>query len=255
MYDFVTWFFRPYTLLLVCLIVALVRAWWLERECRRRLVWLIIPLLALISLSTPTAAFLALGSLEWSYPPTERTPNSDDVVIVLTGSMSIPDRVRRKAELGESSLYRSQHTAELYKRGAPQLVIVSGGKVDANRPGPACSEVMRDYLIQLGVEPSHILVEAGSRNTYESAVACRELLRSQPHDGVFLVTEATHMARSHACFRAQGIEVVPAPCHHRATEFRWSIWEFLPSSSGLNTVETAAHEWIGMIWYWLKGRI
>lgn len=255
MYPFIVWFFRPYSLLLAFTIGGLVRLWWMERDGRRRFLWPIIPLLVLIFLSTPTAAFLALGSLEWSYPPTDYTPNADDVVIVLTGNVFSPDRVRRKAELADSSLYRCRHAAELYKRGVPRLVIVSGGKVNPGRAGPACSEVMRDYLIQLGTDPSRILVESRSRDTHESAVACAELLRSHPHDRVFLVTEATHMARSHACFRAQGVEVVPAPCHHRATEFRWSIWKFLPVSSKLNQVETVAHEWIGMVWYWLKGRV
>lgn len=50
------------------------------------------------------------------------------------------------------------------------------------------------------------------------------------------------------------LEVVAA-CRHRATEFSWSIWKFLPSSGGLNSVEIAAHEWIGLAWYWMKGRI
>ncbi len=73
------------------------------------------------------------------------------------------------------------------------MVVISGGKVDPETPGPACSEVMRDYLLQLGVKSSDLLVEDRSRSTYESAVACREILQSRPDGKVFLVTEATHI--------------------------------------------------------------
>ena len=73
--------------------------------------------------------------------------------------------------------------------------------------------------------------------------------------GVLLVTDATHMRRSEACFRAEGIEVVPAACRHLATEFRCSPRKSLPSTSALKDLETAAHEWIGLAWYWLHGRV
>jgi len=255
MYSIVKCFFRPYTFFLLAMVLAVAVFWWQRTVSRRRLLWLIAPFLALIVTSTPVAAFLILGTLEWQYPPTTDIPGAEDVIIVLTGSVDPPDKVRLHAELGESSFHRCQHAAELYRRGDPCLVLITGGKVYADTPGPASSEVMRDYLLQLGVEPSHLQIENGSRSTYESAVACRDLLRSQPHDRVFLVTCATHMARSRACFRAQGIEVVPAACNHLATEFRFRFAKFLPSSSALKDVETVAHEWIGLAWYWLHGRI
>lgn len=255
MYDYAVWFFRPYTLVLVLMALVLVGLWRRHREARRRLLCLIVLFLALAGLSTPVAAFLAMGTLEWSYPPTSVVPAADDTIVVLTGGVRTPDTVRQYAELGESSVCRCQHAAVLYHRRDACTVIVSGGKVHPETPGPPCSEVMRDYLVQLGVKRSHLLVEDRSRTTHESAVACREVLNSRPHGKVLLVTEATHMARSHACFRAQGMEVIPAACSHQATEFQFTLSTFLPSSGALKDVETAAHEWIGLAWYWLHGRI
>lgn len=255
MYYFIAWFVRPYTLLLLLTSAALFGMWRRHRDARRRALLLMAPLLALVVLSTPAVAFLAMGTLEWAYPPTTDAPNAGDIIVVLTGSMRAPDAVRARAELGENSIYRCQHAAALYERGEPCVVLVSGGKVHRETPGPPCSEVMRDYLVQLGVESSHLLVEDRSRTTYESALNCPEVFRPKSPDKVFLVTEATHMRRSVACFRSQGIEVIPAACHHRATEFRLGIWGFLPSASALVDVEAVAHEWIGLTWYWLHGRI
>lgn len=105
------------------------------------------------------------------------------------------------------------------------------------------------------MRPSDVRVEDRSRTTHESAVACRGLLESRVGGRVLLVTDATHMRRSEACFRAEGIEVVPAACRHLATEFRCSPRKSLPSTSALKDLETAAHEWIGLAWYWLHGRV
>lgn len=255
MYSLAKWLCRPYTLLLLFTALALVGLWRRDHKARRRLLWLIIPLVTLTALSTPAVAFLAMGTLEWAYPPTTVVPGAADTIVVLSGSVRVPDRVRQYAELTESSVCRCQQAAALYHRGDPCRVVVSGGKVHPETPGPPSAEVMRDYLVQLGVKPSHVLVEDQSRTTHESAAACREILNARPHGKILLVTEATHMCRSCASFRAEGIEVIPAACNHRATEFRFKLSKFLPSSSALRDVETAAHEWIGLAWYWLHGRI
>lgn len=255
MYYYLAWLCRPYTLLLLLMAVSLIGLWRRHRDARRRLPWLIVPFAALTGLSTPAVAFLALGTLEWAFPPTSAVPDVDDTIVVLAGSVHPASTPQQRAELGESTIQRCQYAAALYHHGGSCKIVVSGGKVRAETPGPPCAEAMGDYLAQLGVRRSHLVVEDQSRSTHESAVACREILDSQSHGRVFLVTEATHMARSRACFRAQGMEVIPAGCHYRAAEFRFKLSKFLPSSSALKNVETAAHEWIGLAWYWLYGRI
>jgi hypothetical protein len=57
------------------------------------------------------------------------------------------------------------------------------------------------------------------------------------------------------CFRKQGFEVIPSGCHHKATEFELSMYTFLPAVEALGCSEEAAHEWIGLAWYWFAGRI
>ena len=52
-----------------------------------------------------------------------------------------------------------------------------------------------------------------------------------------------------------GILVVPAGCRYRATEFFWTVFNFLPSAGAANSNQEVIHEWMGLAWYWLKGRI
>jgi uncharacterized SAM-binding protein YcdF (DUF218 family) len=114
---------------------------------------------------------------------------------------------------------------------------------------------MRDMLIKLGVDASDLKTESSSRSTYENAVECRRLLERQGIRKILLVTEATHMRRAVLCFRKEGIEVVPAACHHRATDFEWSILNFLPSPSAADGIADSIHEWLGLAWYRLRGWI
>ena len=72
---------------------------------------------------------------------------------------------------------------------------------------------------------------------------------------VDLVTDALHMSRAVQCFRKQGVEVVPAPCHYQAGGLEGSLVDFLPTANAVEECRDAAHEWLGSLWYRLKGRM
>jgi uncharacterized SAM-binding protein YcdF (DUF218 family) len=63
------------------------------------------------------------------------------------------------------------------------------------------------------------------------------------------------MYRAARTFRKQGFAVVPAPCHHRATQFDARLIDFLPSAGAARNCEAALYEWLGTAWYWLRGRL
>ena len=72
---------------------------------------------------------------------------------------------------------------------------------------------------------------------------------------VLLVTSAVHMPRAAACFRQQGVNVVPAPCDHLAGPVQLSATSFWPNATAGVKFQTAAREWLGLTWYRLKGRL
>jgi uncharacterized SAM-binding protein YcdF (DUF218 family) len=114
---------------------------------------------------------------------------------------------------------------------------------------------MRDFLRDQGLSGADLIVEDQSRTTYENAVECRKLLEERRIRKVVLVTDAVHMFRALRSFRKQGIVAVPSACHHRATEFGWTIWDILPSAGAVGNHQRALHEWLGFVWYWAKGRV
>jgi uncharacterized SAM-binding protein YcdF (DUF218 family) len=255
MYSFINYLLRPYTLALLFLAIGLVLTWRRRREGRRQLLWVVVPFLALVGLSLPAVGHLAVGSLEWRHPPLADRPQDVGAIVVLGSSVLAPDRGRERPELDSSAVHRCLEAARLYRQGKPCPVLVSGGKPDPTVPGPACAELMAELLVRLGVSAGDVLVESASRTTYENAVESRKVLEGRQVSRVVLVTEASHLRRAVLCFRKQGLEVVPAGGYYRKTEFGWSLQAFLPTVSALSDCETAAHEWVGLAWYWLRGRV
>jgi uncharacterized SAM-binding protein YcdF (DUF218 family) len=243
----------PYRLLVLLLGVGVATLW--RRRCvpARRLLVTTLAYAALVLLSTPALAHLSLGTLEWRYPPTESRPDDVEAIVVLGGGMDPPDAVRLRAELGEESLYRCLHAAAVYRRGKPCPVVVCGGRITPGPSTPPLAGLMREFLRDLGVDDRDIIVEDRSRSTHENAVECRERLRERGIGKIVLVTDAIHMFRALHSFRKQAIQAMPSACHHRATEFEWTIGNFLPSASAVQKQQRAFHEWIGSAWYGLKG--
>jgi uncharacterized SAM-binding protein YcdF (DUF218 family) len=255
MYHLLLALLRPYVLLHLLLGAGLLAIWFRSPAVRR---WLLLPIgawLCMWAVSSPVTSYFLLGSLEWAYPPAD-DPASVDAIVVLSGNHLQPDRVRRQAEPGSSTMTRCRYAAQLYHAVGPLHIIVTGGKAKASTSGPGCAALMRDLLLDLRVEDRHIIVENASRSTYENAVETRKHLDSLGINTIALVTDASHMRRAVLCFQKQNITVIPAPTGHRATELDRSLFNnLLPSPAALEGCHTALHEWLGLAWYRFKNRI
>ncbi|MCE9548567.1 MAG: YdcF family protein [Planctomycetia bacterium] len=248
-------FLHPLPLLFLGVAAAMIWCWRRQPEARRRLRWVVLALAMLWIWCMPLTGYLALGSLEWAYPPSKSLPADVQAIVVLSGGIDYADAVRPKAVLAPDTLARCLHGADVYRDLPTCPVLLSGGKVDAQNIGPQLAESMRDLMIELGIPAEKLLLEAGSRNTYENAVESARILKSAGIQRIVLVTDAAHLPRAVRCFRAQGIEVVPSGCRYMATAFPWSPAALVPQSYGAVGVEYAFHEWLGLVLYRIQGRI
>ena len=102
----------------------------------------------------------------------------------------------------------------------------------------------RQYVLGVlgeGIDPARVSVEEFSRNTRDNARNSRRLVAPVPGERWLLVTSAVHMPRSLAAFRRYGFAVEP-----------WPVYDF--AASGKHALDAAAHEWVGIAWYWLRYR-
>jgi uncharacterized SAM-binding protein YcdF (DUF218 family) len=245
----------PYRLLFLVLGVGIVNLWRRRGVPTGRLLLATLPLAGLTLLSTPAIAYLAVGTLEWRYPPAVQGPDDAEAIVVLGGGMEPPDATRLRAEMNPDTVVRCLHAAEVYRRGKRRPVVACGGMIAAGSSAPPLAHLMREFLRDHGVDDADMVVEDRSRTTHENAVECRERLDRLGIGKVILVTDALHMARAVRSFRKQGIQVVPSTCHHLATQFEWTVWDFLPSAGAVRNHQRALHEWLGYAWYRIKGYV
>lgn len=255
MYQLLVFVLQPPFLLYVAVALALANLWRKRQESRRRLLLLTVPFLLLAILSIPAVGYLAQGGLEWSYRPRTDLPEDTQAVVVLSGYAMGPDSVRTQAELGPDTLYRCLHALDLYDKSGPRPILVTGGVPDGRPDKPALADVMRDFLVQKGVRAEDVIVENRSTSTYENAVESSKLLRERGYQRIVLITDAEHMYRAKLCFEKQGMHVTPAPCNFQASRLELKPENFLPSPGGSGRFERAFHEYLGIVYYWLRGRI
>ncbi len=225
---------NPYFLLTAALGMVLIALWHRRRETKKWLMALTVPYMLLVVLSLPVVSGLALQSLENQYPLLEQRPDDAQAIVVLGGGLG-------------ASFFRCGLGAKLYHQGKTCPVVFSS---DAEETAQ-----MRQHLLKLGVREQDLVEEANSHNTYENGVNSSELLALRQIRKIVLVTDATHMPRAAACFRKQGLEVVAAGQPLSLLEASLSLGDFLPNPEAFGQSQYAAQEWLGKVWYWMKGRI
>jgi len=210
-------------------------------------------LLLLVCGYSPLGNVLLL-TLSERFPAWHENGRAPDGIIVLGGAIN-PDltAVRGAAEMN-SSAERMTAAAELARRFPEAKIVLSGGNANPFHPLSTEAEVGRQLLESLGVAADRIVMEGRSRNTYENAIFTRETIHPKPDEHWLLVTSAYHMSRAMGVFRAAGFNVEAYPVDWRTRGWIDAGRPFLTLSGGLGRLDTAAHEWVGLVSYRLVGR-
>ena len=241
-------------LLAIFLLISLLCLVALRRASGRRRHWLDFAGLAgLFLVSWPPVAWLAAATLEHRYAAAPLLPADADAIVVLGGNSYPANPSQPESEPGFSTYLRAAHGAWLYHHWKAVPVIVSGG-IPGTSPDVTLAGLMQHELIERGVPESAITLEGRSSSTFENAVDSAALLRAKGIHRIVLVTEGFHMLRAELCFRKQGLDVVPAPCALHTMESPFALLR-LPGFAGLRTNEECLHEWFGLAWYKVTGRI
>jgi uncharacterized SAM-binding protein YcdF (DUF218 family) len=199
--------------------------------------------LTTLMFSSGVVATALMSPLEYAYP---RLQNPADYprarhIVVLTGWAADDPAMPLTGRLNFASAYRVLLALELHRDRPDCEVIVSGDRVTA--------KIMGEALVKLGLPVNQLRLEDQSRNTAQSI----ELVRPMVGDAqVFLVTSGGHMPRSMAAAKRVGLDAVAAPTDHQEPkDWRRASWQ--PSASSLAVSDLAMHEYIGRLWYSLRG--
>lgn len=195
---------------------------------------------------------MALGVLENRFPRPELGERVDGI-IMLSGAADVPLSVERGAVALNGAAERITELAALAQRYPGARLIVSGSADEAGEPPSNEATLARDLLVTFGVPAARIELEDRSATTCQSPAEVEKIAMLQPGEVWLLVTSAAHMPRAVGCYEAAGFEVTPYPVDYRT---RTGLVLALGAvGSNLDVLDSAAHEWVGLLGYWATGRI
>jgi uncharacterized SAM-binding protein YcdF (DUF218 family) len=171
-------------------------------------------------------------------------------IVVLGGGHRSDPSLPANSQISAAALGRVVEGVRLHKAIPGSTLLLSGGAVFDPVPE---AEVMAQVAVLLGVKPGDIMLESDSRDTADQAEFIAKMLGKEKF---ILVTSAAHMVRSMALFRRRDLQPIPAPTDFRASNTPSSGPDkFFPGAGFLGQTQVALHEYLGLVWAWLRGQI
>ncbi len=190
-----------------------------------------------------------------SAPPAPNLPEAPWIVVLSSGH-AIDPALPATSQLSIHSLARLIEAIRLHRLLPESKLLLSGGPIINRRSNGA---VMAAAAQSLGVSKDAIVIGPLALDTHGEATQLRKVLGQSPF---ILVTSATHMQRSVGLFTKLGMQPLPSPAPYVTrdveNENKKAIpapGNFFPQARMLEASTQGIHEYIGMLWAKIRGRM
>jgi uncharacterized SAM-binding protein YcdF (DUF218 family) len=149
---------------------------------------------------------------------------------------------------------------ELIRKRPDLPFIFSGFSGSLSPKGMSEADAFKRLVGEQGLPEQLAHYENQSRNTYENVLYMKPLIGQfglKNADGTpkpwLLITSASHMYRSLKIFEKQGIEVIPLPVDYQTSnQLHWASFDLM---RGAQQWSNFLHEAVGLVAYWITGKI
>jgi uncharacterized SAM-binding protein YcdF (DUF218 family) len=223
---------------------------------RRARLWLtlVTVLYALLGTRVGVNAMMAMLNRHDQFITDPQAAQGATAVVLLTPSAgAYRARGGELSQVPELGALRILEAARVYRLlGSPWLILQGGFPELTDRP--PLGVIAKDALVQLGIPPDRILIDPLSRNTSEHPGRLKPVLQAHGIRRFVLVTSPEHMWRASATFRKAGFDFVTSASAAKSEllEHDPALW---PSRRHLDESAGAVHEYVGLLYYWLRGWI
>lgn len=140
------------------------------------------------------------------------------------------------------------HGAELVKNGQAEHLYISTGFSPINEFQEYYAVASLTQMLDIPQDKITIFKSEEIKTTETEATYARKRLAEDGISKILLTTSNGHIYRSCLTFKKAGFEeVYPAPSHNNQTT--------VYADDNMSMFRAAMHEWIGLVWYWINGRI
>lgn len=214
----------------------------------RRSGWLLLAIGVggLAILSMPVTAHKMIRTLEHSAVEPAAVAKAQAIVVLSGGILQSQPEYASDVS-NSATLERMRYAAFLYHQHELP-VLVTGGSTSGGEPE---GWVMKRELETIFSVPVH-WVESDSVNTAENALFSRNILEPLGVNTIALITHAWHMPRAKQAFERAGFTVIAAPTVFHIEPVK-GIMNVIPQAEYFKLANTALHEWVGMVWYRMRG--
>ena len=256
----ITPLFYPLTISLLLMILGILLLWFTKKQkIGKALVSIGVLLITLLSYGLFSDGLLK--PLERRYLPVMSNPEQSSIndylknhvkwVVVLGGGQNNHPQLPVTNQISPESLVRLTEAVRIYRVIPGSKIILSGGAI-FNRVTEA--ETLSKTAVIMNINPRDLVLEDKSTDTEEEARYIQKIIGKDPF---ILVTFAFHMPRSMALFQKQGLSPIPAPTGYlvkdRTAEKKPD--DFYPSTAELLKAQMALHEYLGILWSKLRGKL
>jgi len=190
----------------------------------------------------------------WEYKPIKfNTINQKYDYGIVLGGLSSYNEDFEQINFNESS-DRLFQALRLYKLQKINKIIISGGSAKIIKKDVKEADIIKNYLIEIGISENDILIENKSKNTFENAKFTAELLVNQIDTSTFMLfTSSLHMKRAMYAFAKVGINATPYSIDYNTNKSELSFeYLLIPNLGIFGDWEAFFHEIIGYYVYKFK---
>lgn len=178
-----------------------------------------------------------------------QSPQKADAIVVFAGG------VGESGKAGQGYEERIEYTTELYKKGYAKHIVFSSGYTYVFKE----PQVMKALAVSLGIPADAIILEENAKNTYENVKFSKEIIDKNNWKGILLVSSPYHMRRVSLVFNkiAPYLKTVYTPIprsHFYIRQVNLKGKKTLKQVS-IRQIKGILHEYLGILYYWIKGYI
>ena len=241
----------PDSLLLILILVALFFLYLGKQQLAKKTLSIASGLFIIIAFF-PVGEWL-LYPLESHFQTNPTLPDNITGIIALSGAEDAElSHIWQQVELNNAA-ERDLTFLTLAQQYPKAKLVYTGGTGSLTKQEYKGADVAKKLFEQLGFNTVEIIFERESRNTYESAIYSKKIVKPAKGENWILITTGWHMPRSVGIFCKEEWPVIPYSVDHQTNKDNLFRINF-NLSGNLLTLKTAIKEWLGLFAYYLSGK-